>query len=1333
MKIITQLIERIKDLPFVKNGQLIEKGQAFLKRLSALSELPIVDLRKIDKLLNWTIGWVIVGFCVVAILFFAGNTAVLWICIAFLIVLLVLHNFMLLKSRGEEKKLTERANQLSTLQEMSLSLSSTLNLNQVAELIPHSCVRLSHADGCVLSLVEKTKGEMRIKVTYGIQTPEQDLEAEDEINNLVLRRKKSLSILDLAVERKTPLWAKREGFKSYLGFPLIIRDEIVGVVSLYTKQKRAFSLEEEEMLNIFAAQAATALENARLYSVTKEAMQKEITAAMALYKIEKAIANNRPELEEQLNLIMEGSLQITQSEKASIWLVDELSSEVVCRGVYPMEEKLIEARVKLGEGVTGWVAKEGIMQNISNLSEDKRFINILNQDLRSQLSVPLRYKDKTIGVLNIFNKIDEEMFTKADEKIQTVLSAHAALALQTSSLYQELRNAASALSILYEISKTISEGQDLQRVLTLILKRSTEIFKAQNGSIMLLDEDTNELTIKVALGLSDEIIASTRKKPGDGSIVGWVTKEQEPLLLIGRVKDARFTTHKEGEIKDAMCAPIKIKNRLVGVLNVSNRHGEGIFSESDLNLLCTLANETGMVIETAQLYEMTTKKVTELSSFYVISKSLSATLNLQMVLKSIMERILLLFPQLAVTICLLDTKKQDLKRIAGLDFEERMIGEEEIELKGELKDALEPLLSRSRYLAFSRVERIHPHLKPLIGKGEIDYLYIFPLESKGRLIGILSLASQDEFKLSKENIRLLTAIFQATATAIDNASLYEQTKRRVEELIGVQEVASQMLLSKDSQEIMALIVSVVNDVIHSDLGLLYLWDDDRKEFGVKVGQGRRRLSEATFKSLRFKMGEGSVGWVGENQQPLILDEPRDDMRFKPLVDITIKNLISVPIIRNGVVIGVMEFINKQTEKGFNEDDLRMITIMAHQVGIVLENTGSFEEIKRRALQLSAVHAVNKIISSILSMEEVLPQLIELTSKVMRVRKASLMFVDEEKKILKIHASYGLTFMEQEREGELKLGEGIAGRVFLSNKPLIINNLSEDTTLSAEEKNLYLEKSYLCIPLVIRKRLSGVISLSSKLLDTPFNEQDLELLSTMAEQMGMVIEYAQLYASLQRYSLDTIKAISVILETHNPLTKGHSDEVAKYAVAIGKEMHLSREEIRNLEIAGLVHDIGNIGIKESILLKPEKELSVEEHRQIRNHPFIGAQILKPLGFMREIVPIVYTHHERYDGDGYLDGLKGEEIPLAARILAVADSFEMMTSEKGFRESLDDDEAVEVLKQESGKHFDPQVVKAFLKIHPVLRKEQLERIRVRRHEKKRGEKEIGSGQRVWDRYA
>ena len=183
--------------------------------------------------------------------------------------------------------------------------------------------------------------------------------------------------------------------------------------------------------------------------------------------------------------------------------------------------------------------------------------------------------------------------------------------------------------------------------------------------------------------------------------------------------------------------------------------------------------------------------------------------------------------------------------------------------------------------------------------------------------------------------------------------------------------------------------------------------------------------------------------------------------------------------------------------------------------------------------------------------------------------------------------------------------------------------------------------------------------------------------------------------LEKAYLESIETLRYTVEAKDTYTRGHSDRVSSYSVLIGKEMGLSENDLKTLKIGGLFHDIGKIGVSDAILLK-ESKLTDDEYSEIKNHPAIGKHILSNATIFQDLIPIVYHHHERYDGKGYPKGLKGEEIPLLARIVGVADAFDAMTSKRSYRDELD----IEYVKQEiarcSGTQFDPQIASIFLNI-------------------------------------
>ncbi len=209
------------------------------------------------------------------------------------------------------------------------------------------------------------------------------------------------------------------------------------------------------------------------------------------------------------------------------------------------------------------------------------------------------------------------------------------------------------------------------------------------------------------------------------------------------------------------------------------------------------------------------------------------------------------------------------------------------------------------------------------------------------------------------------------------------------------------------------------------------------------------------------------------------------------------------------------------------------------------------------------------------------------------------------------------------------------------------------------------------------------------------ESGIKSIEQMNEIKRINDELSNTIEKLEKAYLDSIETLRYTVEAKDPYTRGHSDRVSRYSVLIGKYLGLSEEDLKTLKIGGLFHDIGKIGIPDSILLK-ESKLTDDEYSEIKNHPSIGAHILCNAEAFKDIIPIVKHHHERFDGRGYPGKLKGEDIPYFARIAAVADTFDAMTSRRTYRDSLPLDVVKEEIKDCSGTQFDPEIAKVFLDI-------------------------------------
>lgn len=391
----------------------------------------------------------------------------------------------------------------------------------------------------------------------------------------------------------------------------------------------------------------------------------------------------------------------------------------------------------------------------------------------------------------------------------------------------------------------------------------------------------------------------------------------------------------------------------------------------------------------------------------------------------------------------------------------------------------------------------------------------------------------------------------------------------------------------------------------------------------------------------------------------------------------------------------------------SDDELKEILGSAMElIGIFFSDELELGKITREMVnnytEISLLYEIGDIFAKGLDVEHASEIVLGRVLELMEAQRVSLMLIDKETNELKIVYSRGLP-EEVVKNTRLKLGEGIAGFVAKDGKPLLVENIEDNPKLKelivGKDKiksGSFLSAPLICSPLKVENKVIGVVNITEKKSGKSFTQNDLNMLSAIGSQLAAIIENKRLFTDIKELFITTVRALSLALDAKDHYTYGHSQRVTEYALIIASEMNLSDEERYDIELAGLLHDIGKIGIPEAILLKSEK-LTNEELNEIRKHPSRGAEILAHIRQLSDIIPGILYHHEHYNGSGYPVGLKREEIPLVSRILAVADAFDAMTSARPYRSAFSVEYAFEEIKKNAGAQFDPQVAEVFLNAH------------------------------------
>ena len=258
--------------------------------------------------------------------------------------------------------------------------------------------------------------------------------------------------------------------------------------------------------------------------------------------------------------------------------------------------------------------------------------------------------------------------------------------------------------------------------------------------------------------------------------------------------------------------------------------------------------------------------------------------------------------------------------------------------------------------------------------------------------------------------------------------------------------------------------------------------------------------------------------------------------------------------------------------------------------------------------------------------------------------------------------------------------------------LIANDLGDDSSMNVGESILQFNvKAAICAPLIASDRVLGALYMDNRLKNIHYDQMDAELVTSFANQAAIAIDNARLCDSLQNSYVQTLQSLVKAIEAKDDYTRGHSQRVKTYAIGIAKTLKLEQPFIDRLAIAAELHDIGKIGVSEGIINKPGN-LTDEEYKDIKNHVEMGVRILEPIQHLADVIPMIRGHHERWDGRGYPDGISEETIPFGGRILAVADTFDAMTSQRAYNKPIEKSVAAEKILKESKTAFDPVVAQA-----------------------------------------
>lgn len=390
-------------------------------------------------------------------------------------------------------------------------------------------------------------------------------------------------------------------------------------------------------------------------------------------------------------------------------------------------------------------------------------------------------------------------------------------------------------------------------------------------------------------------------------------------------------------------------------------------------------------------------------------------------------------------------------------------------------------------------------------------------------------------------------------------------------------------------------------------------------------------------------------------------------------------------------ISEIESLNITLEERIEEIEEANYKI-ADLAGELEDKNSNLEKVVAR---LSTLYKVGLAINSNMDSENIFRLIVDTTIETLHADIGYIIIHDKEKNALRVDTLVG---HDELPDGDVYIpikDTSVSGWVLNNAKPLLISDINEAPQFDRFSALGYERKTLICSPLIVKDEVIGTITVVNKNDGSTYTNDDLGLLSTIAAQASIAIKNAMLYDEQQKTYLNTIHALVSAIEASDSYTRGHSERVTKYSLAIAKKLGLSQERLKIMERAAILHDIGKIGINLSLLHKVGK-LTSDDVYDLQQHPNIGIKILEPIEFLIDVRICIAQHHERFDGKGYPNKVSGDQLLLESRILAIADSFDAMTSDRPYRKALALDVAVKELVDNIGTQFDPDIVPLFVEL-------------------------------------
>ncbi len=868
----------------------------------------------------------------------------------------------------------------------------------------------------------------------------------------------------------------------------------------------------------------------------------------------------------------------------------------------------------------------------------------------------------------------------------------------------EAKRAEQVQQAIYRISQAVVTTAGLEELFHSIHSILAELMHVENFYIALYDSKKDLLSFPYYVDLYDQPPPPAKPERG---LTEYVIRTGKPLWAPEEVFQQLIQS---GEVEivgsdsiDWIGVPLKVDGQVTGVM-VAQSYTEGVrFSQDDLDLMEFVSTQVAVSIErkeSEQALRVSLEDVRQyadrLALLNRVARAVSSTLDLDDLLEIVHKEIISAVPADSFFIALYDRSTDQ------LEFRIRVDGEvHEAPYARPLGNALTARVVNSKkslLINDYELEKDHLPQMTLWGTGMPSRSWLgVPMLIGDRVVGVISVQSYRSNAFREKESELLSTIADTVAMAIENARLYEAEKQRTTRLTRIVQLGIDLASLRQEGELLHTLVQQVSEIMESPACTILLVDRDQNGATLAASFSL----PAGFSDTHFGLTTPLLSKLINTGEPLILAkiDPDDAAIRQIMFRSDIEAFFAYPMVRAGKVIGILT-LSSLTPYQPSADEISACHLLAERAAVALDNARLFEQTEHHLQQVQALRTIDAAIASSFDLKSILNMILNQIISNLGVDAADVLLLNAHNYAFEYYIGKGFHTNAIEKTHFL-LGEGVVGHQIMERRTIHISDL-KPVIHNFLRAGIFMAEgftSFSGVPLIAKGDVKGILEVYQR-SQVDRGTDWVEFLETLAGQVTIAIDNSQLFANLQRSNLElsmaydaTIEGWSRALDMRDSVTEGHTKRVTEMALSLARVMGMSESDLVHMRRGILLHDMGKMAIPDNILLK-EEALTSEEWKVMHMHPQYAFEMLAPISYLRPALDIPGSHHEKWDGTGYPRGLKGEQIPLAARIFAVVDVFDALTSDRPYRKAWPKDKAIKYILEERGKSFDPRVVDVFM---------------------------------------